>query len=387
MIIKALAGGGGRGTRVVLSADELDAAFLRCQSEADAAFGRAEVYVEEFLPRVRHVEVQILGDEAGVIEHLGERECSIQRRLQKIVEIAPAPALDDRLREAIIDAAVRFAKHVGYTNLGTFEFLVDVSAAPALPFVFIEANARLQVEHTFTEAVTGVDLVQAQIRLAQGATLKDLGLDGPGIARPRGYAIQTRVNMESIGPDGSVRPRGGTLTVYEAPNGPGVRTDGFGYAGYRTSAAFDSLLAKVIVQGPDFAGAVGRSSRALSEFRLEGVATNIAFLRNILAHADFAAGNVHTRWVDENMAALAADGPDRRRRFVEAVRPRPTMAGSPERVNSRDPLALFAHDAQVKAEGAAAPATTRPSPPTGPDGSAGSPPDPGHHRGHRRRRR
>ena len=258
MIVKALAGGGGRGTRVVLSADELDAAFLRCQSEADAAFGRAEVYVEEFLPRARHVEVQILGDHAGGIAHLGERECSIQRRLQKIVEIAPAPALDDRLREAIIDAAVRFAKHVGYTNLGTFEFLVDVSGRTgAPPFVFIEANARLQVEHTVTEAVTGVDLVQAQIRLAQGATLKDLGLDGPGIARPRGYAIQTRVNMESIGPDGSVRPRGGTLTVYEAPNGPGVRTDGFGYAGYRTSAAFDSLLAKVIVQAPGLRGGRG----------------------------------------------------------------------------------------------------------------------------------
>ena len=223
MIIKALAGGGGRGTRAVLAAEELQAAFERCQSEAGAAFGRAEVYVEEFIPRARHVEVQILGDHAGGIAHLGERECSIQRRFQKLIEIAPAPALDDGLRARIIDAAVRFAKHVGYTNLGTFEFLVDVSARPgAQPFVFIEANARLQVEHTVTEMVTGVDLVQAQIRLAQGATLKDLGLDEPGVARPRGYAIQTRVNMETIGPDGSVRPGGGTLTVYEAPSGPGV---------------------------------------------------------------------------------------------------------------------------------------------------------------------
>src|SRR4030095_2926822 len=143
-------------------------------------------------------------------------------------------------------------------------------------------------------------LVQAQIRLAQGATLKDLGLDGSGVARPRGYAIQARVNMETIEPDGSVRPGGGTLTVYEAPNGPGVRTDGFGYAGYRTSAAFDALLAKVIVHAPDFTAAVGRASRALSEFRLEGVATNIVFLRNILAHADFAAGNVHTRRGDDD---------------------------------------------------------------------------------------
>jgi acetyl/propionyl-CoA carboxylase alpha subunit len=373
MIVKALAGGGGRGTRVVLSADELEAALQRCQSEAGAAFGRAEVYVEEFLPRVRHVEVQILGDHAGGIAHLGERECSIQRRLQKIVEIAPAPALDDGLRGEVIDAAVRFAKHVGYTNLGTFEFLVDVSGrAGAPPFVFIEANARLQVEHTVTEAVTGVDLVQAQIRLAQGATLKDLGLDWPAITRPRGYAIQARVNMERIGRDGLVRPGGGTVTVYEAPNGPGVRTDGFGYAGYRTSAAFDSLLAKVIVQAPDFAGAVGRSSRALSEFRLEGVPTNIAFLRNILAHADFAAGDVHTRWVDENMAALVADGPDRRRRFVEVARPAANDGGlAGARVNNRDPLALFAHDAQVKADQATAPVESETLAPTGPDGSAG----------------
>jgi acetyl/propionyl-CoA carboxylase alpha subunit/acetyl-CoA carboxylase carboxyltransferase component len=373
MIVKALAGGGGRGTRAVLSVGELDAAFERCRSEAGAAFGRAEVYVEEFIPRARHVEVQILGDREGGIAHLGERECSLQRRLQKIIEIAPAPALEDGLRGDIIDAAVRFAKHAGYTNLGTFEFLVDMSGRKAArPFVFIETNARLQVEHTVTEAVTGIDLVQAQIRLAQGATLKDLGLDEPAIARPRGCAIQVRVNMETVAPDGSVRPGGGTLTAYEAPSGPGVRTDGFGYAGYRTSGAFDSLLAKVIVQAPDFAGAVARASRALSEFRLDGVATNIPFLRNILGHADFAAGNVHTRWVDEHIAALVADGPDQRRRFVEAARPPDNDSGfAGARVKSRDPLALFAHDAQVKAEQATAPVQDEVLALTGPDGSAG----------------
>jgi acetyl/propionyl-CoA carboxylase alpha subunit/acetyl-CoA carboxylase carboxyltransferase component len=372
MIVKALAGGGGRGTRAVLSADELEGVYERCRSEAGAAFGRAEVYVEEFLPRVRHVEVQILGDHQGGIAHLGERECSVQRRLQKIVEIAPAPALDDALRADIIDAAVRFAKHVGYTSLGTFEFLVDVSGRPgAQPFVFIEANARLQVEHTVTEAVTGVDLVQAQIRLAQGATLKDLGLDAPGISRPRGYAIQTRVNTETIAPDGSLRPGGGTLTLYEAPNGPGVRTDGFGYAGYRTSAAFDSLLAKVIVQAPDFAAAVARASRALREFRLEGVSNNIAFLRNILSHADFAAGHVHTRWVDENMAALVAEVPDQRRRFVETPRPAANDGGfAGARVKSRDPLALFAYDSQLKTE-QAADAAPEAAAVTAPDTSAG----------------
>ena len=346
MIIKALAGGGGRGTRAVLSAGELDSAFTRCQSEAAAAFGRPEVYVEEFIPRARHVEVQIIGDRTGGITHLGERECSIQRRFQKIVEIAPAPALDDDLRRQLIDAAVRFAQSVEYTNLGTFEFLLNASGTQ--PFVFIEANARLQVEHTVTEAVTGVDLVQTQIRLAQGATLRDLGLDKS--IEPRGFAIQTRVNMETIGPDGSVRPGGGTLAVYEAPNGPGVRTDGFGYAGYRTTGAFDSLLAKVIVHAPDFPATLGRSARALSEFRLEGVGTNISFLRNILAHPDFAAGTVHTRWVDENMATLAVGGAQRQR-FVEPTRPAATDAGfAGARVKSRDPLALFAHDAQVKAD-------------------------------------
>ncbi len=369
MIIKAVAGGGGRGTRAVMGADEVEAAYQRCQSEAAAAFGKSDVYVEEFVPRARHVEVQILGDRVGAIAHLGERECSVQRRFQKIVEIAPAPNLDPSIRQAIIDAAVRFAKRVEYSNLGTFEFLVDVSGRPgAKPFVFIEANARLQVEHTVTEAVTGVDLVQTQIRLAQGVTLAELGLDRP--VPSRGYAIQCRVNMETIAPDGSVRPGGGTLSVYEAPNGPGVRTDGFGYAGYRTSGAFDSLLAKVIAHSPspDFGVAVGRCGRALSEFRLEGVGTNIPFLRNILAHPDFAAGAVHTRWVDEHVATLAADGGAPRQRFVAAARPAEGFAGA--RVKSRDPLALFAHDAEVKAQQAATETEDEPEL-AGPDGSVG----------------
>ena len=374
MIIKAVAGGGGRGTRAVVSLDEVDSAYQRCQSEARAAFGREDVYVEEFIPRARHVEVQILGDRAGHIAHLGERECSIQRRFQKLIEVAPAPFFDDGLRDQIIGAAVRFAKSVRYSNLGTFEFLVDVSGrADAQPFVFIEANARLQVEHTVTEAVTGVDLVQTQIRLAQGATLAELGLDAAGMAKPRGYAIQARVNMETIGADGSVRPAGGTITTYEAPSGPGVRTDGFGYAGYRTSSAFDSLLAKVIVHSPspDFAGAVGRATRALSEFRIEGVGTNIALLRDILAHPDFTRGNVHTRWVDEHVAELTGAGTDHRQRFVAAARTpaEPADGGfAGARVKSRDPLALFAHDAQMKAEAVSVEPEAALS---GPDGSVG----------------
>ncbi len=371
MIIKALAGGGGRGTRAVSTIDELDSAYERCQSEAKAAFGRDEVYVEEFIPRARHVEVQILGDRDGHVAHLGERECSLQRRFQKIIEIAPAPLLDARLREQILDAAVRFAKSVRYSNLGTFEFLVDVSGG-AQPFVFIEANARLQVEHTVTEAVTGIDLVQTQIRLAQGVSLRDLGLDKVGVGRPRGFAIQARVNMETIGPDGAVRPAGGTITTYEAPSGPGVRTDGFGYAGYRTSSAFDSLLAKVIAHSasPEFATVVGRATRALSEFRIDGVATNISFLRAILAHPDFISGNVHTRWVDEHMAALSLAAADQRQRFVASTPPANDGGFAGARVRSRDPLALFAHDAQVKAEAVTQEFDAAPEL-TGPDGSSG----------------
>ncbi|MFL5288753.1 MAG: carboxyl transferase domain-containing protein [Rhodopila sp.] len=374
MIIKANAGGGGRGTRVVVNAGDIEATFQRCQSEAKAAFGRADVYVEEFIPRARHVEVQILGDNAGNIAHLGERECSVQRRFQKIIEIAPAPAFDETLRYMIIDAAVRFARSVGYRNLGTFEFLVDVSGhRGAAPFVFIETNARLQVEHTVTEVVTGVDLVQAQIHLARGVTLAGLGLDRP--VTPRGHAIQARVNMETIAPDGSVRPSGGTLSVYEAPSGPGVRTDGFGYAGYRTSGAFDSLLAKVIAHAQDFPAAVGRVSRALSEFRLDGVATSIPFLCSILAHPDFVAGRIHTRWIDENIGTLAAGGTNRRQRFVEM--PQPAVSGGTgfagARVKSRDPLALFAHDARMKAEQAASAVDQEAPDLTGPDGSVGVP--------------
>ena len=375
MIIKAVAGGGGRGTRVAQAVEEVEAAYTRCRSEAEAAFGVADVYVEQFMPRARHVEVQIVGDHHGAVTHLGERECSVQRRHQKVVEVAPAPGLADDVRDAIIEAAVRFAGRERYANLGTFEFLVDASdGGDAHPFAFIETNARLQVEHTVTEEVTGVDIVQAQIRLAAGATLRDLGLDAPDIAKPRGYAIQARVNMETLGEDGSVRPAGGTLTVYEAPNGPGVRTDGFGYAGYETSAAFDSLLAKVIGHSPstDFGAAVARTSRALSEFRLGGVDSNLGFLRNVLDHDDFAAGRVYTRWVDEHMAQLAVPRSDMPQRFVQTPGPNGREGGAGgfagARVDTNDPLALFDHDARVKSEQTATPEAP---PITVPDGTGG----------------
>lgn len=342
IMLKAIAGGGGRGSRAVMSAGDLAEAFARCQSEATAAFGRGDLYVEAFMPRARHIEVQIFGDGQGGVVHFGERECSVQRRYQKLIEIAPAPHLDPSLRDQIIDAALRLAKKAKYLSLGTFEFLVDASGASDQPFVFIEANARLQVEHTVTEEVWGVDLVQLQLRLAGGEAMADLGITSP---TPRGYAIQARVNMETILPDGSVKPGGGNITVYEAPGGPGVRTDGFGYVGYRTSTAYDSLLAKVICHSSssEFTQAVAKTSRALGEFRMGGVTTNIPFLQNILKTSSFISGDTHTRWLDESLEALAV--------VPEASVKGDGFAGA--RVDTSDPLALFAHDAEVKAAKAA----------------------------------
>ena len=366
MMIKAVGGGGGRGSRRVAHADEVAAAYERCRAEALAAFGNGDLYVEEFIERARHVEVQILGDAEGGIAQLGERECSVQRRFQKLVEVAPAPGLAAGLRTRIIDAAVRFAASVGYRNAGTFEFLVDVAEkSPGEPFAFIETNARLQVEHTVTEEVTGVDIVRTQLSLAQGTTIAELGLDRT--VEPRGYAIEARVCMESVREDGAILPAAGTLLAYEAPSGPGVRTDGFGYAGYETSLAFDSLLAKVVGYSPsdDFPDAVARTSRALSEFRIEGVDTNIAFLQAILRHPDFAAGRVHTRFVDEHMPDLAAASEPRR--FV-APTGRDTAATGDgfagARVeDARDPLALFEHDTRVKSR-ETQPAAPAPAGPT-----------------------
>ncbi len=352
MMLKAVGGGGGRGSRMVVSAEDVADAYERCRAEAQASFGNGDLYVEEFMRRARHVEVQVLGDGSGAVAHLGERECSVQRRFQKIVEVAPAPGLAESVRAAVIDAAVRFASGVGYLSAGTFEFLVDVAEdASGGDFAFIETNARLQVEHTVTEEVTGVDIVKSQLRLAEGATISDLGLEAPIAAR--GYAIQSRVCMESVREDGSIVPTGGVLTAYEAPSGPGVRTDGFGYGGYETSLNYDSLLAKVIAHSPSpvYTDAIARSLRALAEFRVEGVETNIAFLESILSHPDFATGNIHTRFVDENMASLAAAEAGARFVIPPGYEPQAASGFAGARVeDARDPLALFLHDTRVKSE-------------------------------------
>ncbi|MFN4176122.1 carboxyl transferase domain-containing protein [Phenylobacterium sp.] len=301
VMVKAVAGGGGRGMRPATTPEELAQAFERCASEAQAAFGDARLYVERFLPYARHVEVQVAGDGERIV-HLHDRECSLQRRRQKVVEIAPADMLPKALRERLFAHAVELARAAGYRGLGTVEFLVDGEEA-----VFIEANARLQVEHTVTEEVLGLDLVRLQLQLAAGRSLADLALTQDRVPEPRGHAIQARVNLETMAADGSARPAGGVLNVFEPPSGPGVRVDGFGYAGYATSARFDSLLAKVIVHAGagGLSRAVAKAYRALSEFRIEGSDTNIAFLQNLLALPAVAAGDVHTRFIDEHMGELA----------------------------------------------------------------------------------
>ena len=309
MMIKALAGGGGRGMRFVDRVEDVAEAYERCRSEATAAFGNGDVYVERALPRARHIEVQVIGDGQGGISHLWERECSLQRQRQKLIEIAPAPGLDPALRDRLLAAAVKLATQVGYRGLGTFEFLVDVASTVSDDaFAFMEANPRLQVEHTVTEEVTGLDLVQLQLRVAGGASLEELGVDQPSVPTPRGIAVQARVNLETMAPNGAARPASGTLEVFEVPAGPGVRTDSFARAGYTTSLRYDSLLAKVIahVGSPVAADAMTRLRRALREMRIVGVDTNVAFLLSILEHPAVVAGEIHTTFVEERMDELLA---------------------------------------------------------------------------------
>jgi acetyl/propionyl-CoA carboxylase alpha subunit/acetyl-CoA carboxylase carboxyltransferase component len=307
MMIKAVSGGGGRGMRVVRRSGEIAEAYARCRSEAKAAFGNDNVYVERLVEDARHIEVQIVGDRDGAVTHFGERECTIQRRNQKLIEIAPSPSLTPGLRAHILDAALKLARAAKYDNLGTFEFLVDAGdAEEGAFFAFIEANPRLQVEHTVTEEVMGIDLVATQLRIAAGQTLASLGLAHKNTSH--GFAIQLRVNMETMDSKGDARPSSGTLTAFDMPSGPGVRVDTFGYTGYRTTTSFDSLLAKLIVHSasPDFASAVAKAYRAACETRIDGVGTNISFLQALLKHRAFADNRVNTRFVEDHIAELVA---------------------------------------------------------------------------------
>ncbi len=308
VMVKALAGGGGRGMRIVTQAAELPEAFARCQAEAQAAFGRGELYIEQLVQRARHIEVQVLGDGTGAATHVWERDCTVQRQHQKLVELAPAPDLDPALRQHLHDAAITLAQAVKLRGLCTFEFLLDLDALGTPAWYFMEANPRLQVEHTVTEAITGLDLVQAQLQLSQGHTLAALGLTQADIPRPKGCAVQLRVNVERMAPDGRVMPAGGTVRAYEPPAGPGIRVDGCGHAGLQPHPGFDTLLAKVIVHHPHgWLQALQRARRALAEFRLDGVDSNIAFLQAILAHADLASYSVSTRWLGTHASTLLID--------------------------------------------------------------------------------
>ncbi len=339
-MVKAIAGGGGRGMRAVTDPAQLAGAMERCRSEALQSFGNGDLYIERLFPRARHVEVQILGDGTGAVAHLWERECSVQRERQKVLEIAPAPFLRPAIRDRLLRAATALAQESRYLNAGTVEFLVDAAdTTDDAAIAFIEANARLQVEHTVTEEITGIDLVRAQLDIAAGGTLADLGLRQQDIPAPRGIAIQARVNLETMQADGSVRSAGGAIGIYEPPAGRSVRVDGYGYAGYRANPRFDSLLAKVIVHAATdrFEDAAAKTARALAEFRVSGVATNIPFLRALLCHPAILAGAMHTRFVEEHAADLVAAKPEPARYF-ETQTAAPRRPGA--RLDTADPLGV-----------------------------------------------
>ena len=271
LLLKARSGGGGKGMRVVADAASLGAEYALARQEAAGAFGDDGVYVERYLPRVRHVEIQVLGDTAGTVVSLGERDCSMQRRHQKVMEEAPSPALDAVRRERMGDAAVRLARAVGYVGAGTVEFLVDADGGD---FYFIEMNTRIQVEHPITEELTGVDLVAWQLRIAAGEPL-DLGP-----VSSSGHAMEFRVTAED--PERDFAPSPGVITVFEPPSGPGVRCDTHCFAGAVVPPFYDSLLAKLVVRGRDRDETLRRARRALEEFRVEGVATTIGLHRRLL---------------------------------------------------------------------------------------------------------
>ena len=294
VIIKAAAGGGGKGMRVATDTEAFTQAFNLARQEALAAFGSDQVYIEKYLARPRHIEIQIMGDLHGQVMHLCERDCSIQRRHQKLVEEAPSPALTQELRDAIGGAAVRLAESIQYAGAGTIEFLLDQDGS----FYFMEMNTRIQVEHPVTEMCTNFDLVKEQIRVAAGEPLS-LVLHGN---RLRGHAIECRVNAED--PARNFQPSPGLITAFHPPGGPGVRVDTHIYHGYTVPPYYDSLLAKVIVHGNDRDEAIARMRQALDSFIIEGVTTTIPFLGRVMRHPDFVAGNVDTKFLEREPLLL-----------------------------------------------------------------------------------
>ncbi|MCY7386318.1 MAG: acetyl-CoA carboxylase biotin carboxylase subunit [Microcoleus sp. CAN_BIN18] len=291
VMVKATAGGGGRGMRLVRDASELPKLFHAAQGEADAAFGNPGVYLEKFIERPRHIEIQILADNYGNVIHLGERDCSIQRRHQKLLEEAPSPALTQKLRDQMGHAAIAAAKSINYTGAGTVEFLLDKSGK----FYFMEMNTRIQVEHTVTEMITGLDLIAEQIRIAQGEKLQIK----QNQVILNGHAIECRINAED--PDRNFRPHPGRITGFLPPGGPGVRMDSHVYTDYEIPAYYDSLIGKLIVWGRDRPSAIRRMKRALRECAITGVPTTLSFHQKILDSPEFLSGEVYTNFVEQFM--------------------------------------------------------------------------------------
>ena len=336
IFVKAAAGGGGRGLRRIEDPEDLTAAVDAARREAASAFGDSTVFLEEAMTNVRHIEAQVLADGQGGCVHLYERDCSVQRRFQKVVEIAPAQNLDPDLRENLLSDAVRFATSIGYKNAGTVEFLVDDTGR----YVFIEMNPRIQVEHTITEEITDVDLVESQLRIGSGESLEDLGLRQEDIA-VRGYAMQCRVTAED--PANDFRPDTGRIVTYRPATGPGVRLDGCVYQGVEITPYFDSLLEKITCRGRDFDTVVRRVRRALAEYRIRGVATNQPFLRAILADEQFISGEVTTAFIDQRpeltAASVGANRATRLLRYLADVTVNQPHGPAPTRINPASKLA------------------------------------------------
>ncbi|KAA3597901.1 MAG: acetyl-CoA carboxylase biotin carboxylase subunit [Calditrichaeota bacterium] len=290
VIIKASSGGGGRGMRIVRSQKDVNSAFAMARAEAVAAFGDPALYMEKFVENPRHIEVQLLGDIHGNIIHLGERECSIQRRHQKLIEESPSPVISEELRKKIGDAAVKGAKAVGYYSAGTMEFLLDKDNN----FYFMEMNTRVQVEHPVTEMVTNVDVVKSQIMIAAGAKISDK-VQGYKL---RGHSIECRINAEN--PFKNFMPTPGKITSYHAPGGLGVRVDTHAYAGYNVPPYYDSMIAKLITWGKNREEAIVRMRRSLSEFTIEGISTTIPFHERMMRNEDFISGNFDTGFLERN---------------------------------------------------------------------------------------
>ena len=293
VIVKAVAGGSGRGMRLVECADELEAKIAEASKEAEGAFGNGVVFVEKYVARPRHIEIQVFGDCYGNAVHFGERECSLQRRHQKIVEESPAPRFHSGLRKRMLDAALLLTKSVGYEGAGTLEFLVEGGEAEESPFYFLEMNTRIQVEHTVTEEVMGVDLVRLQLEVAAGATLRE----ELSKLEPRGHAFQFRVYAEN--PSEGFKPQTGRVAYMSRNGGPGVREDGWAEAGTKISAFYDSLLSKIVVWGETRDAAIARSRRVLQECVVEGIANTLPFHRWLVQQEAFLRGDLYVRWIDE----------------------------------------------------------------------------------------